>query len=73
MRVISVRLFPKECRLEAYVRHEDKLLMVPLVWMAREPSPVAPDHWYDTVIREVTESLTRTQPKDIMSMFKGKP
>lgn len=73
MRVISVRLFPKESRLEAYVRHEKGLFMVPVRWMSRVVSEVPPPEWYDMVIREATESLTQSQPKDIMSlMSKGR-
>lgn len=72
MRVISVRVFPEECRLEAYVRHEDKLLVVPLYWMSRVPDPTPPTNWYDMVCRQVTESLTQSKkPTSITDYFSG--
>lgn len=70
MRLLAVRLYRKECRMEVYVQSEDRGgLRVPFFWMERYATDVPPDNWSRDVKTEVERP--KAPEKDVLSVLHG--
>lgn len=73
MRVLSVKLFPDEQRLEAYVEVDATRLKIPLRWVARDKNPLPPLNWYVLVVTEIRQyRATRLKHASLQNFLAGR-
>lgn len=58
MRVLTVKVFPSQKRLEAFIRLDDgKALHIPVEWQSK--SEFFPRNWYELVLTEANDFLSK--------------
>lgn len=67
MRLLAVRLYRGQQKLDTYVQTEAGRVVVPLRWMERNATDTPPETWAKTVISEVQQSQT---DRDALSLLR---
>lgn len=58
MRVLTVKIFPSQKRMEAFVRLDNgKALRIPVEWHSK--SAFSPTNWYELVLTEARDFLSK--------------
>ena len=68
MRLLAVRLYRGQQKMDAYVQTDAGRVSVPLRWMERNATDIPPETWATTVLAEVRQS--QTPDRDALSLLR---
>ena len=67
MRVIAVRMYDNENRMEVFVEAQGTRLVIPFQWFALHPTEAPPSHWLRVVHNEVEKYFKKQQASTVAS------